>query len=94
MNGKLNFEETELKNLLEEEFLFRTDTFNEADYTKIWKALFAYESVDEFFMDTGWGKDNPELQSEDYLTRNRICRWWNGQFIYFSRILWESEKGL
>lgn len=94
MNGKLNFEKSELKSLLEQEFFIQTDTFEEAEYRKIRKALFAYESVDEFFKDTGWGKDNPELQSEDYLTGNRVCRWWNGQFIYFSRILWEGEKGL
>ena len=22
-----------------------------------------------------------------------VCRWWNGRFIYFSRILWEDNWG-
>lgn len=92
MNGKVNFENSELKGLLEQEFLIHTDTFGEAEYTKIRKTLFAYESVYEFYKDTGWAKDNPELRSEEYLIQNRICRWWDGQFIYFSRILWEDRE--
>lgn len=94
MNGKLNFEKSELKLLLEQEFLIYTDSFEEAEYTKARKAIFAYGDVDEFFRATGWARDNPELQTEDYLIRNRICRWWNGQLVYFSRILWEDDEGM
>lgn len=25
-----------------------------------------------------------------YLTENRICRWVNGNLIYFSRLIWED----
>lgn len=93
MNGRLTFEKTELKLLLEQEFLIHTDSFEAAEYAKAQKALFDYENVDEFFEATGWTRDNPELRTEDYLIRNRICRWWNGRFVYFSRILWEDDKG-
>ena len=34
-----------------------------------------------------------ENVDEFYLTENRVCRWWNGRFIYFSRILWEDNRG-
>lgn len=91
MIGKETFETSEIKKLLEQEFLVHTDAFGEAEYGKVRKALFVYKSVEAFNKATGWGRDNPELCTEDYLTRHRICRWWNGRFIYFSRILWENE---
>ena len=93
MSGSLTFENMELKLLLEREFLIYTGSFKEAEYAKARRAIFVYENVDEFYEATGWERDNPELRTEDYLTRNRICRWWNGRFIYFSRILWEDDLG-
>lgn len=92
MNGRLTFEKTELKFLLEQEFLIHTDSFEDAEYAKARIALSDYENVEGFFEATGWARDNPELRTEDYLTRNRICRWWNGRLVYFSRILWEDDE--
>lgn len=91
MNGRLTFEKTELKFLLEQEFLIHTDSFEDTEYTKAQNALFDYENMDEFFKVTGWARDNPECRTENYLTSNRICRWWNGRLVYFSRIMWEDE---
>ena len=93
MNGSLTFENMELKFLLEREFLIYTGSFKEAEYAKARRAIFVYENADEFFEATGWERNNPELRTEDYLTENRVCRWWNGRFIYFSRILWEDNWG-
>ena len=53
-------------------------------------ALIPYESVDAFLLDTEWDKDNPECSSEAYLIEKRICRWIDGKFVYFSRLLWEK----
>lgn len=91
-NGKADFENIELKRLLKQEFLIDTDDFGEAEYAEARKALFTYRTEEAFYEDTGWARDNPEFRAVDYLIKNRICRWWNGQFIYFSRILWEREK--
>lgn len=93
MSGSLTFENMELKLLLEREFLIYTGSFEEAEYAKARRAIFVYENADEFFEATGWERNNPELRTEDYLTENRVCRWWNGRFIYFSRILWEDNWG-
>lgn len=93
MSGSLTFENMELKLLLEREFLIYTGSFEEAEYGKARRAIFVYENADEFFEATGWERNNPELRTEDYLTENRVCRWWNGRFIYFSRILWEDNWG-
>lgn len=53
-------------------------------------ALIPYESVEAFLLDTGWDRDNPECSSEEYLVGHRICRWIDGKFVYFSRLLWEG----
>lgn len=64
------------------------------DYSAVLRAvnaLIPYESVDAFLLDTGWGKDNPEYGSEEYLVGNYIGRWIEGKFVYFSRLLWEKK---
>ena len=53
-------------------------------------ALIPYESVDAFLLDTECDNDNPECSSEAYLIEKRICRWIDGKFVYFSRLLWEK----
>lgn len=53
-------------------------------------ALIPYESVEAFLLDTGWDRDNPGCSSEEYLVGHRICRWIDGKFVYFSRLLWEE----
>ena len=88
MNDSLTFEKKELKFLLEREFFIHIDSFEDEDYAKARRAIFVYENADEFFEATGWERNNPELRTEDYLTENRVCRWWNGRFIYFSRIFY------
>ena len=93
MNDSLTFEKKELKFLLEREFFIHIDSFEDEDYAKARRAIFVYENADEFYEATGWERNNPELRTEDYLTENRVCRWWNGRFIYFSRILWEDNWG-
>ena len=93
MNDSLTFEKKELKFLLEREFFIHIDSFEDEDYAKARRAIFVYENADEFFEATGWERNNPELRTEDDLTENRVCRWWNGRFIYFSRILWEDNRG-
>lgn len=52
-----------------------------------------YASVEEFLERTGWGRDNPEACSGDYLQENRICRKVNGEYWYFSRIRYEAGIG-
>ncbi|WP_314723559.1 hypothetical protein [Enterocloster bolteae] len=56
------------------------------------QALESYNSVEEFFVFTGWDKDNPECCSEEYLVENRICRWLDGKFVYFSRLKWKTSR--
>lgn len=56
------------------------------------KILIPYKSVDTFLLDTEWDKDNPECSSEEYLVENRICRWIDGKFGYFSRLLRERDS--
>lgn len=90
MSGKkVEFPLEEIKAILETEFMVKD--WEEKRQKQAMAALRVYESVEEFLEDSGWGKDNPELQGEEYLTRYRICRWVNGKFIYFSRLLWDEE---
>lgn len=92
MIGKAELERQELKGLLEQEFFLSTDGWSEEDYQRAEEALTAFESVEAFLISTDWERDNPELGGEDYLTGNRICRWVNGKFFYFSRLLWEEGR--
>lgn len=88
MTGKGRAEE--LKKILQEEFQVERDNWGEQENERAFKAVEIYEDVESFLRKSGWGRDNPELQSEEYLTANRICRWVNGKFWYFSWIVWES----
>ncbi len=80
-----------LKEILECEFGISLETGDEMAVARARSAVACYESVPDFLEQTGWRRDNPELSEEHYLTENRICRWINGRFMYFSRLLWEEE---
>lgn len=49
-----------------------------------------YDSIEEFLNKSAWKKDNPELCTQEYLLKNRICRYIQGKVWYFSRIRFES----
>lgn len=94
MNGKRNQrDQEELHQLLETEFLVYSDTWERADVEKAERALAVYENVEDFPEQSGWGRNNQELTSEKYLTKNHICRWVKNKFVYFSRIIWDIERG-
>ncbi|MDR1551033.1 MAG: hypothetical protein LBT06_20945 [Hungatella sp.] len=80
--------------MMKDEFGIEIDYTDGSAVLRAVNALVAYDSVEAFLTDTGWRKDNPELCSEKYLTRNRICRWVEGEFCYFSRIVWEDSEGI
>ena len=76
--------------VLEQEFGLKKRAWTAEDFKKARSALFVFSDVEAFLSETGWGRDNPEYSSEEYLTAKRICRWIDGRFIYFSRLLWEE----
>ena len=76
--------------VLEQEFNLRKRVWTAEDLKRARSALFTFPDVEAFLSETGWGRDNPEYSSEEYLTAKRICRWIDGRFIYFSRRLWEA----
>jgi hypothetical protein len=82
----------ELRRLLEKEFLVQIVNWEKEDIDRAGSALRSFESMEMFFEESGWDRDNPELRSEAYLIENRICRWINGRFLYFSRLLWEAGQ--
>lgn len=91
MNGeKAGSFPNSLKDILEWEFLIR-ENWNKEKLARAAKALEKYENVEDFLERTGWGRNNPECMTEEYLTENRICRWVGDRFFYFSRILYEED---
>ena len=76
--------------VLEQEFNLRKRVWTAEDLKRARSALFTFPDVEAFLSETGWSRDNPEYSSEEYLTAKRICRWIDGRFIYFSRLLWEA----
>ena len=91
MNGeKAGSFPNSLQDILEWEFLIR-ENWNKEKLARAAKALEEYENVEEFLERTGWGRNNPECMTEEYLTENRICRWVGDRFFYFSRILYEED---
>ena len=92
MIGKKALKGQNLKKRLEQEFLLSTENWSGEDYRRAAAALTAFDSVEAFLENTGWGLDNPECIGEEYLTENRICRWIDGKFVYFSRLLWEGGR--
>lgn len=82
-----------MKDILKTEFLIPEDALDMTGIEKVEAALEVYISIEEFLEKTGWGRDNPEYSSEEYLTGNRICRWVDGKLLYFSRLIWENGDG-
>lgn len=74
-----------------EEFQVKTVVWENKEAERVVQALEIYEGVEGFLEETGWGRDNPEVASEQYLTEHRICRWVDGRFVYFSRLVWEEN---
>lgn len=81
-----------MQEILKMEFLIPEDMLDEVGIEQAAAALEIYGSIEEFLEKTGWGRDNPECSSEEYLTENRICRWVNGKLFYFSRLVWEKVE--
>ena len=96
MQGRMIFESPIIclgfANIMKAEFDVDIDYTDRAAVLRAAQALVPYEGVEGFLMFTGWDKDNPECCSEEYLVENRICRWLDGKFVYFSRLLWEKNK--
>ena len=94
MNGdRRRFVPERMMDILKTEFLIPEDMLDKMGIEQASAALEVYGSVEEFLEKTGWGRDNPEFSSEEYLTRNRICRWVDGKLLYFSRLVWENGDG-
>lgn len=96
MQGMMIFESPNIclgfVNFMKAEFDVDIDYTDRAAVLRAAQALVPYEGVEEFLMFTGWDKDNPECCSEEYLVENRICRWLDGKFVYFSRLKWETSQ--
>lgn len=94
MNGReVHYTTEELRSILAESFLENTDTWGREERERAVCALEFYDNVEHFLKETKWERDNPEASSEKYLTENRICQWVDGCFLYFSRLIWEDDKG-
>ena len=90
MNGRNRlWEDEKLICVLEQEFDLKKRVWTAEELKKARNALFAFPDVKAFLSETVWSRDNPECSSEEYLTTERICRWIDGRFIYFSKLLWE-----
>lgn len=91
MNGDgLVFSQAKIREILKTEFLIPENILELRSIEHVAAALKVYGSIEEFLERTGWGRDNPECSSEEYLIGNRICRWVDGKLFYFSRLVWEN----
>ena len=92
MTGKeWDISDQELVEILRKEFVLEVDDRCTKELKRARMSLVIYKDMEEFLEQTHWQQDNPELADENYLTKNRICRWIYGRFVYFSWLLWESE---
>lgn len=89
MSGN-GFDRKALQVLLKTEFLISEDMLEARGLERAEASLESYESLEDFLNRTGWRRDNPKCSSEGYLIKMRICRWVDGKFLYFSRIVWED----
>lgn len=88
MNGDgLEITQVRIKEILRTEFLVPEDILKQRSAEDVARALKSYESIEEFLEKTGWVRDNPECSTEEYLIKNRICRWVDGKIMYCSRII-------
>lgn len=94
MNGdRLRFTPERMKEILKTEFLIPEDMLDKMGIEQAAAAMEIYGCIEEFLEKTGWRRDNPEYSSEEYLTGNRICRWVDGNLLYFSWLVWENGDG-
>lgn len=94
MNGdRLRFIPERMKEILKTEFLIPEDMLDKMGIEQAAAAMEIYGCIEEFLEKTGWGRDNPEYSSEEYLTGNRICRLVDGNLLYFSWLVWENGDG-
>lgn len=91
MIGRDLIEDQVLREILQSEFLLFLEEEGERELLHARAALFVYDDLEDFLNQTGWERDNPEAADENYLTKNRICRWVNGRFFYFSAFIWEGK---
>ena len=93
MNGnRKDYGNEELIVLLEREFMIKEPDWNRDRLTWARASIQVYDSVEDFWRQTGWKRDNPEFCTEEYLTGNRICRWVDGKLVYFSKLIWEARE--
>ena len=93
MNGnRKDYGNEELIALLEREFMVKEMAWDSDRLAWVRASIQVYDSVEDFWQQTGWKRDNPESCTEEYLTGNRICRWVDGKLVYFSRLIWEARE--
>ena len=90
-NGK-DYGNEELIALLRREFMIKETAWDCDRLAWARASIQVYDSVEDFWQQTGWKRDNPECCTEEYLTGNRICRWVDGKLVYFSRLVWEARE--
>ncbi len=93
MTGKQwDISDRRLAEVLRTEFGVIINYRKKFELERIKRALFVYKDRRDFLEQSRWGYDNPELADEKYLIQNRICRWIDGRFVYFSRLVWGEEE--
>lgn len=90
--NRWDISDIQLIKVLKTEFNITISNEDKPSLIRARKALFLYKNRIDFLKQNRWGQDNPELTKEEYLTENRICRWVNGYFVYFSRLMWEGDE--
>lgn len=92
MTGKeWGISDQQVVEILQREFAVEVDYNCPEELERARMALVLCKDREDFLEKAGWQQDNPELTEESYLTENRICRWVEGKFVFFSRLLWESD---
>ena len=87
MNGnRKDYGNGELIALLEHEFMIKETDWDCDRLTWARASIQVYDSVEDFWQQTGWQRDNPKSCTEEYLTSNRICRWETG-------VLFQTDLG-
>ncbi len=93
MTGKeWSISDEDFTEIMRNEFGIIISYENPRELMKAREALFFYNTIWDFLEQSRWRYDNPELSDEQYLTKNRICRWIDGRLAYFSRLKWGEGK--
>ena len=78
--------------IMEVEFGIKLHPDDRKQVREAFRCVQIFDSWQEFYEKTGWGRDNPETDSKEYLTENRICRIIGRRIWYFSRLEWEGSE--